>query len=72
MGLSEYHACFPQNNTPGKLNLIQNGEHLISCDENINIDYKSSDFTNFKFLDLIKGRSYNMVSIYINFYSNLF
>lgn len=60
--MSEFHACTPYNYYPGKLYLTEKNKITYSCHENANIDYKDADFHNFQLIDVLKGRSNQIIS----------
>lgn len=62
LGMSEFHACIPYNISPGKLFLTEHSQPLTACHTDINIDFKESDFHNFQVLDILKGRSGNLLN----------
>jgi phosphatidylinositol glycan class K len=60
--MSEFHACTPYNYYPGKLYLTEKNKITYSCHEDVNIDYKDADFHNFQIIDILKGRSNQIIS----------
>ena len=70
LGLSEYHACTPHSFYPGEIYLTENSNILLSCNNDVNIDYKDADFHNFQLLDILKGRSNQLLNNFRKINSN--
>jgi glycosylphosphatidylinositol transamidase (GPIT) subunit GPI8 len=50
--------------------LTENGHVLTSCHSDLNIDYKDTDFHNFQLIDILKGRSSQMLNHFRKLNSN--
>ena len=59
MAISEYHACESRNSYPGEIVLTSFGDKVKTCQENIDISFQDSDFHNYQFLDILRGRKLN-------------
>ena len=54
--MAQYHACDSRNIYPGEIVLSEETRRIRSCQENIDVDYKESDVTNYMLLDIFRGR----------------